>query len=1157
MSFEERVEQLAARAAWSAEHRQLEADLRSDLAQVLVPFAREIAGIPDSDIRQEGLGVAGRFDSMFGSAIVEYKAPRLLRSARERENAAVQGLDYLHDPSLGARAVILTDGEKWAILRDVEVAPELGGQLTLDFGSPTEELPAIARFAWRENSLATTRAVLYLVESQRALPVTAKNFVAYLGTARTEVVTLIHQLGIALGRRTPSSRTDVLFAQWVRTAGIAYGIKDVNADWPRPGRTESLTPTLAGALSGRTYAETVFVLHSYLALAAKCVAAEVLAIQKQRADRRPSQWPRFSDAELIDQLLELENGVTSEELGAPGLLSSDLFDWYSHEARSDAQLRSAVRGFLVELARLGWAHIATAGGMKIDLLRDLYQETVPRVLRRSLGEFFTPRWLAEYVFARTLQIYEEAQHRGEGVTLPRVLDPSCGSGTFLVAAIRVGLQRLDFLNRGSDPQALEELIEGVIGIDINPVSALMSRVNLLLALGERLSYLPEVHLQVFHADSIIPPRIVAGQMQLGSGGDVVTVTTAIKDFEVARDLMARDRMAVLRHNLEAGVRGRFSDDIFVNLLVADFAQAGWVGAMDNDAVRNTALGLYRELTDLSLKGLDDVWARVLEQFVAPYLLDEVDIVVGNPPWVSWKNLPDSWKERSAPIWRSWGLWRSRGRQGIPLSDISTLLAAQSMANYAPHGVVGLLLPQSAQLADPGGRSFRRGRLRPEPQDRTHSSLDADLPYQVVAGDDFVEVNPFAPDASNRTIAFYMRPGSENAFPIPMRVWRRQPRARLSAAATWPKTEGSLTKTDAELEPVERGESESPWGLRPPPASLPLQRAAVANYAFGRGYETRGADGVYTFTILTPTPVGPTREIRVRNDPAAGRNTRGLSAREGVVEAGLFWPLVKGEDVSKWRVERTGKVFFVPYEHAAGNTNRVTTSDCASRFPNLFRYLSPWIDIYKERSMYARTLSAEFPWELSGPIEHLSSEGALVFVRYLATSGRPAAAVRLPEYEPSLDRTTLPIPNNKSNIFYTTVEDEAFYLAAFINSEPAQAALSRFAVSTGVTPAALGRLPMPSFDGTNPHHRALARLGREANRIVNGGAVGLEEVELAINDAIWEAAGVKPADAPQVPLPFHGHSTLLADGRYAEPDVDEQLQRVAEDPGTLHDEKDSR
>ncbi len=52
-----------------------------------------------------------------------------------------------------------------------------------------------------------------------------------------------------------------------------------------------------------------------------------------------------------------------------------------------------------------------------------------RLVRKAAGVFYTPAYIVEYILARTL-----AKHDVVANPLPRVLDPACGSGNFLVAA---------------------------------------------------------------------------------------------------------------------------------------------------------------------------------------------------------------------------------------------------------------------------------------------------------------------------------------------------------------------------------------------------------------------------------------------------------------------------------------------------------------------------------------------------------------------------------------------------------------------------------------------------------------------------------------------------------------------------------------------------
>ena len=193
--------------------------------------------------------------------------------------------------------------------------------------------------------------------------------------------------------------------------------------------------------------------------------------------------------------------------------------------------------------------------------------------------------------------------------------------------------------------------------------------------------------------------------------------------------------------------------------------------------------------------------------------------------------------------------------------------------------------------------------------------------------------------------------------------------------------------------------------------------------------------------------------------------------------------------------------FVPYSFQPGShAQPVTVNQCAASFPRLFRYLQPWLERFGTRSLYHKAPDPQFPWALSGPIEHLSNRGFLVLVRYIATQGRPAAAVCIDKLDERLGRTVLPIPNNKSNILYVSTEAEAHFVAAFLNSEPAQSALGRFASSTGVTPAALTRLPLPRFVESNALHLELAQFGSLAAELATGASPvpELERVEREVD-----------------------------------------------------------
>jgi len=1073
----------------AAERYENEAGLRHGLYTVLGPYLTSVVGLAQSDIRHELTSTGGRCDSLFGRALFEYKTPGLLDAAAERRKAAEQSLRYLTDAGLGAVVVIITDGSTWGILRDTTSGPEEGEQGWLDLALPVPETPE-QRFQWRPNDPDAARRVLDLLQTVKAAPVNGQTLIGHLGPSRTEVIALVEALADRLASRADGSRPDVLFHQWLQLAGVAYGIDGPDAPWPAP--PEKIFGSTFPALRGRRYAEAVFTLHTYVALAAKCIAVEVLALQQSKGSLRPSQWQVLDAPALAAQIESLEAGRISAELRAPGLLGGDLFGWYAPLLADDAGLVAATRAVLRSFSELAWARLAHAEGTTGDLLRDFYAAVVPRDLRLALGEFFTPRWIAERVLGKSLELAGIPPSR-----LARILDPACGSGTFLVAALR---RSLAAAAAGDLPPAEQTLaaIDAVHGFDINPVSPVMTRVNLLLALGDRVEALGTVRFNVYQADSVLLPETIIGQVGLDEAGAHLRIPLVIGDVDLPKGLTGHGAVTRFVELLEQSLARDRAAETFRGLL-GGVLQALAVPDDEREDALDGGQVIYERLAVLKRTRRNGVWARVIQQAFAPRTLGTVDLVVGNPPWISWKNLPQAWQDRSEPLWRSWGLWQKMTRgSGIPLSDISTLLLARCLATYAPTGVVALLLPDSVLLAEPGGRALRRCILQPDDNAPNRAGVhNPPVPYRPVHVDDFSVLNPF-PDAATRPVALYVRSGEPAVFPLPADVWTRTtPRTPLPTSLTWAEARARLTDTPVPLSPLDPADTASRWRPAGAAGGLVLHGTMAATpYRWGQGFHTRGADGLLLCEILTPAPVGPDQRVLIRSRPDLGRNTSGEAVREAEVEADWLWPLLRGRDVDTFKTNTSG-LYAVLAHHPADIGTVATVTDLMMQAPMLYDYLEPWLDRLQNRSAYDLRLTPQTPWGVSGPGQHLRPDAHLVVTRYMHPRRTPPAAVCSPAADPRLGRVTTVYPNNKVNFISTRSREEADYLAGFVNSPLAQAAIARQASSTTIAPVTMNSLPIPAFDGSDPSHQRLAAIAARCS--ADPSEPALDELDQAVTE----------------------------------------------------------
>ena len=147
--------------------------------------------------------------------------------------------------------------------------------------------------------------------------------------------------------------------------------------------------------------DELFVEHTLLVTMAEIIGHAVVGFDP--AD------PTISPATILSGRL-----FASAQIG--GVVESDFFDWPVEVPGGAAFIRTLAR----RLTRFTWRHV------QHDVMKVLYESVIAAPTRHRLGEYYTPDWLAEAIV--TEQVTEPLSQR--------VLDPSCGSGTFLFYAVR-------------------------------------------------------------------------------------------------------------------------------------------------------------------------------------------------------------------------------------------------------------------------------------------------------------------------------------------------------------------------------------------------------------------------------------------------------------------------------------------------------------------------------------------------------------------------------------------------------------------------------------------------------------------------------------------------------------------------------------------------
>ena len=209
----------------------------------------------------------------------------------------------------------------------------------------------------------------------------------------------------------------------------------------------------------------LFIDHTLIVVEAEIIAHLVLGVNPNEHDPRA-----------------VVSGAVFRESGIFNVVAEDFFDWVADSPEGEELVRSLTQ----ELRQFDWSMI------NHDVLKSLYEAVIDKETRKSLGEYYTPDWLAEKVIDSLDIDWCES----------RTMDPACGSGTFIFHAVRRFITAGE--SRGwSNEKVLEELQSRVFGLDIHPVSVVLARVTFLLAIGsERLADRGSITVPVYLGDSI-------------------------------------------------------------------------------------------------------------------------------------------------------------------------------------------------------------------------------------------------------------------------------------------------------------------------------------------------------------------------------------------------------------------------------------------------------------------------------------------------------------------------------------------------------------------------------------------------------------------------------------------------------------------------------
>lgn len=538
-----------------------------------------------------------------------------------------------------------------------------------------------------------------------------------------------------------------------------------------------------------------------------------------------------------------------------GVVEEDFFDWILEVPGGTSFVRTLAR----RLARFDWTNV------EHDVLKVLYESVIGAETRKRLGEYYTPDWLADQIV-------------GDIVTDPlrqRVLDPACGSGTFLFHAVRRHLSAAD---EAGIPlvEALSSLTDHVLGIDLHPVAVALARVTYLLAIGRERLIDPTrgpITVPVYLGDSVQWTQradlFSDGQLLIptGAGGQLFEDELHFPDHLLA-DASRFDRLVAELASLAARPRAKGT----VPSLTTVYKRLA-VAAEDQSAI-NESFGVLCRLHD---DERDHIWSYYIRNLVRPVWLsrkeNRVDILVGNPPWLSYRHMPTDMQDVFHQMSEAMGLWH--GKTVATHQDLSGLFVARAAQQYLTVGGSFAFVMPNAALDRGYFKGFRSGKYA-DPSEVTTVAFSGSW--------DLRRLRPHFFPRGGSVVFGQRSAGNSRVLPVETVRWTGTlPRS----AHTWAETEPHVTREPATLA-VSDDETlaASPYGAR-----------------FGEGATIVPR----VLFLVQPQPASPlglgagrraVQSVRSSTEKAPWKN---LPDMTGVIEAEFVRPVLLGENVIPYRV----------------------------------------------------------------------------------------------------------------------------------------------------------------------------------------------------------------------------------------------------------------
>ena len=646
-----------------------------------------------------------------------------------------------------------------------------------------------------------------------------------------------------------------------------------------------------------------------------------------------------------------------------------------------------------------------------------------------------------------------------------MLDPSCGSGTFIETAVERILSHAGEL---SATERLQKLQENVVGIDIHPVAVQLAKATWVLAAANTIRAARDERTET---SSVSAPIYLGDSMQLRYNTGTLSANQSI-ELKTDETLPGHETPVIFSVPRELARQQADIDRLISELATAidegrDTEHVANAYEM-NDASRQSVQAVAAAMKELHTAGRNHVWAYYIRNMIRPAVIAEqkVDRIIGNPPWLTYGQSADiirtELREMSEQRYQIWA-----GGKLAPHQDIATLFYTRCAELYAQAGaVIGMVMPHSA-LRTGQHLKWRSGSYK-QKSDRNAPTIGLNLHVQEPWDLDNV-VPDFFPMPASVVFAQYIGVGQGAALaPGTVQVWR----------GSWEKDYAGISRKSEALH-HDDGKFKSPY------AGLSSQGPTITD---------RRLFFVETVPHTAMLPASNTTNVTPRmaaQDKMTYEDQ--LNRLVGVVHNDHLFDVYLGECIAPYvaldplkaalPVQRSTMTMPLSHDDCEGNKHNACLLEVAELHSTMQRRWNNAAEMFRaaHKNQAIKDLYSNLNHlnKLTSQLEYLQStidQDGTIRVAY-TQSGQPTAAI-MRDNHAIMDRK-----------LYQTVcqsEGEAHYLTAILNSDELATRAKPFCTTNWAKKIRDfekhgWKLPIPRYAANEPLHVRLSERGKAAEQ----------------------------------------------------------------------------